>query len=213
MKVKKLGHCCLRIETKGLTILTDPGTFSTGQDSETGIDLILITHEHADHLHIDSLKTVLKNNPQAKVVSNKGVGKILDEAGINYELLEGTSTTKVKDVALEAFDCRHEEIYKELGQVQNTGYFIDGRLFYPGDSFGNPKKKIEILAWPAAGPWCRIADAINYALKMKPQKLFPVHDGGLTDQAAPTVRRIPGIMFKENGIEFVELGKGDEKEF
>ncbi len=29
MKIKKIGHCCLIIETKGVRIMTDPGTFTT----------------------------------------------------------------------------------------------------------------------------------------------------------------------------------------
>jgi L-ascorbate metabolism protein UlaG (beta-lactamase superfamily) len=31
IKVTKLGHCCLLIETGGLRILTDPGSYSTSQ--------------------------------------------------------------------------------------------------------------------------------------------------------------------------------------
>src|SRR4051812_27786091 len=56
MKIKKLGHCCLVIETKGIRIMTDPGNYSTLQADEKNIDIILITHEHTDHLHIESLK-------------------------------------------------------------------------------------------------------------------------------------------------------------
>ena len=45
------------------------------------IDGILYTHEHSDHLNIDSLKKVLENNPQATIFTNDGVGKLLKEAG------------------------------------------------------------------------------------------------------------------------------------
>src|SRR3990167_7420555 len=54
MKIKKIGHCCLRIEEQETVILTDPGVFSTLQNEEQGIDIVLITHEHGDHLHIES---------------------------------------------------------------------------------------------------------------------------------------------------------------
>lgn len=56
MKVTKFGHCCLLIEEEGLRILTDPGSYSTRQNDVQNIDVILITHEHPDHLHIESLK-------------------------------------------------------------------------------------------------------------------------------------------------------------
>lgn len=140
MKIKKLGHCCLLIETKGLKILTDPGAFSTMQNEAMGIDVVLITHEHADHFHTESLQTVLKNNPKARVITNSGVGKKLDELGVAYSLIEGIQKTEINGISIEAFDGKHEEIFEMLGQVQNTGYFIDNELFYPGDAFSDPKK-------------------------------------------------------------------------
>lgn len=55
MKITKLGHCCLVIEEAGQKILTDPGTFTTSQNDMTDINILLITHEHADHYHLDSV--------------------------------------------------------------------------------------------------------------------------------------------------------------
>lgn len=213
MKIKKVGHCCLLVQTDTLTILTDPGAFSDGQNSITGVDLILITHEHIDHLHVDSLKEVLKNNPQAQAVTNSAVGKKLDEVGIAYSLLEGREKKDISNVSLEAFDCKHEEIFEELGQVQNTGYFIDDKLFYPGDSFCNPNKSIAILALPVAGPWCKVSDAVRYALTVKPAKAFPVHDGQLQTERIGSSHKIPEKVLSENGIQFVAMNEGDEREF
>src|SRR4051812_2995380 len=124
MKITKFGHCCLLIELDGLTILTDPGNFTNAQDSVKGIDIILITHEHQDHLHTDSVKAILENNPNAKVVTNSAVGKKLDEIGVPYIVLEGRASNEFNGKTVEAFDGKHEEIFEEMGQVQNTGYFI-----------------------------------------------------------------------------------------
>lgn len=213
MNIKKIGHCCLLIKTDKITILTDPGNFSTGQNSVTGIDLILITHEHADHFHIESLKEVLKNNPKAHVITNSGVGAKLKELGINFSLLEGGATSTVGEVSVEAFDGKHEEIFEEFGQVQNTGYFIDGKLFYPGDSYIDPKKPVDILALPVAGPWCRIKNSIDYALKIKPRIAFPVHDGQLVRERIGGSHAAPQAVLSKNGISFVAMVEGDEKEF
>ncbi|MEK6878040.1 MAG: MBL fold metallo-hydrolase [Nanoarchaeota archaeon] len=60
MNITKYGHCCLLIDINGVRILTDPGNYSTMQDTAENVDFILITHEHSDHLHIDSVKTILK---------------------------------------------------------------------------------------------------------------------------------------------------------
>ena len=90
MKIKKLGHCCMVLEINGKRIMTDPSNSDYGGDSisETGLSAILITHEHGDHLHIETLKEVLKNNPEAIVISNTSVGKLLTEAGIAFTKVE-----------------------------------------------------------------------------------------------------------------------------
>lgn len=213
MKIKKIGHCCLYIQTSGVNILTDPGAFSTEQNDIKNIDLILITHEHADHLHIESLKTVLLNNTEARVFTNLGVGKILETENIKFEILERRSTQEVNGVMIEAFDGKHEEIFEEIGQVQNTGYLIDNKFFYPGDSFCNPNKTVDILALPVAGPWCKISDAIRYALLLKPKKVFPVHDGMLDRDRIGGAHKIPKKVLIDNGIEFIVMTDGDEREF
>ena len=63
MTITKIGHCCLLIEFNERKILTDPGTFSSAQNTLIGIDVVLITHEHADHIHVESLAEIIKNNP------------------------------------------------------------------------------------------------------------------------------------------------------
>lgn len=213
MKITKFGHCCLLIQLENLIILTDPGVFSTAQDAVTGVDIILITHEHADHLHAASLKKVLENNPNAKVFTNTAVGTLLQKESIAYEILEGRNKKEIKGIEIEAFDGKHEEIFEEISQVQNTGYMIGSKLFYPGDAFKDPEKSVEVLALPVAGPWCKIADAIRYALKINPKKIFSVHDGMLQKERIGPAHAVPVKVFTGKGIEFIPMLEGDSKEF
>src|SRR3989338_8334985 len=68
MKIKKLGHSCFVAEPKeGVYVMTDPGAFSPTAKDVRNISAILITHEHQDHMHIETLKKVLENNPDANV--------------------------------------------------------------------------------------------------------------------------------------------------
>lgn len=213
MKITKFGQCCLLIEVNGKRVLTDPGRFSVSQNTVTDIDLILITHEHADHIHSASLQAILENNPKAQVVTNSGVARVLTELGISHEILEGAAHGEISGIALEAYDGKHAEIFEEYGQVQNTGYFIANQLFYPGDAYNEPKKDVPVLALPVAGPWCKSADAIAYALRVKPQKAFPVHDWLLNDDGVALVYGLFESQLKNHDIEFVRLGNDETKEF
>jgi L-ascorbate metabolism protein UlaG (beta-lactamase superfamily) len=210
MKIKKLGHCCLLLTLEKLTILTDPGAYSTAQNTLTGIDVVLITHEHADHFHLESVKEVLAHNPSARIFTNKSVGGKLAAAGITFELLEDANSIEVNGIKLQAVDTKHEEIFEDWGQVQNTGYVINDKLFHPGDASADPGQAVEILALPIAGPWCRIADALHYALRLKPKIIFPVHDGMIRSDRIIPLRRVTDQILTQRGITFIPLGEEEE---
>jgi L-ascorbate metabolism protein UlaG (beta-lactamase superfamily) len=211
MNITKLGHCCLVIEIDNVRFLTDPGNYTTAQDSITSIDCIVISHEHTDHLHVESLKTVLRNNPEAVIVCNTSVGKLLDKKSIAYIVVADGEETIVKGVKISGHGLKHHLIYKDYEQVENTGYLFDNTLFYPGDAFYNPGVPVDILAFPVTAPWCTISEALNYVLEVKPRVAFPVHDGNLIRHGL--TNRLPGEKLPAAGIEFIALELGKEYKF
>ena len=211
MKIKKLGHCCFIAEPKeGLKIMTDPGAFSTMQNEEKDINIILFTHEHSDHLHMDSLKKVLENNPNALIITNTAVGKLLEEGEIMYTKVEEGEKYEIEGVQITGFGNLHEEIYDDYGRVQNTGYMIN-ELCYPGDSFSYPDAQVDILALPVCGPWMKSKDAVIYARNINPRIVFPVHDGMLQD-FFPVFWKLPEHFLAESNIKFKKLKLGKEEE-
>lgn len=211
MKVKKLGHCCFVAEPKeGIRVMTDPGAFSTSQSEEKNISAVLITHEHQDHLHIDSLKKVLENNKECIVITNSAVGKLLDEANIKYLKIEEGQKYDLNGVNISGFGNLHAEIYGTYGQVQNTGYMIND-LCYPGDSFSYPDAEVDILALPVTGPWMRIKEAIDYVKNINPRVVFPVHDAHIKDWAS-FIWRVPESLIGEAGVSFKKLELDKEEE-
>lgn len=212
MKITKYGHCCLLIEVEGLRILTDPGDYSEDRQNKVqNVDVILITHEHGDHLHIPSLKIVIQNNPQAKVITNSSVGKLLDNEQIKYSLLEDGQNLTEKEVLFEAFGSSHHLIYEGVEAPMNTGYFIDNKLFYPGDALTNPGKPVEILALPVLAPWLKPTEAIDYAKELKPRVCFPVHDAFL--KITDGFYNLPNRLLGAVSIKFVPLEIEQETEF
>lgn len=138
MYITKFGHSCLLIEEQGARILIDPGSYSDTQNGVKDLDAILITHEHQDHLDMGSLKAVLRNSPEAKIVTNAGAGKALAGEEIEYQEMHDGERMVVKDVLIEAFGKDHAVIHSSIPVIQNTGFFIANRFFYPGDAFVRP---------------------------------------------------------------------------
>ena len=210
MKVKKIGHCCFVVDIDGVRIITDPGSFSKLQTEEINLDAILITHEHADHLHIDSLKKILNNNPKVIIITNTSVGEILKKEGISFVKVEDGEDYNLNGVKIVGFGNTHAEIYKDFGVVQNTGYMIN-ELCYGGDAFTLPKQSVDILALPIVGPWMKIKDAIEFAEKIKPRICFPVHDA-LANKEFPVFLNVSSriLSFKEINFKVLEIGKEEE---
>ncbi len=215
MKITKYGHCCLLIEENGVRVLTDPGNYTTAQNEVKNIDVILITHEHGDHFHIESVKEILKNSPDVLIVTNNSVNELLKRENIlNTKVVEDGEVFECKGVKLSGHGKEHVEIYKDISRVSNTGYFISDRLYYPGDSFFNPNKEMEILLLPVQGPWCRVKDSIEFALALKPKIALPVHDGQLNDFGLRSINKgAISVVLPLNNIQFIPLEIGQETEF
>ncbi len=211
MRITKIGHCCLVIEDKGVKLLTDPGNFTTGQNEVTGISAVLITHEHADHFHIDSLKKVLANNPSARVITNTAVSTLLAKESIPFEIVAHKDETDVGGILIQGYGDTHAEIYITIPPVENTGYMIGEKLFYPGDAFYDPGIPVDILALPVAGPWMKISDAIEYARTINPKIAFGVHDAMYKDPVR--FAGMVAMILDKVGINFVTIADGETKEF
>ncbi|MBI4020621.1 MAG: MBL fold metallo-hydrolase [Candidatus Aenigmarchaeota archaeon] len=186
MQITKIGHSCLLVEDKK-RILIDPGNFvfmdgSVRPEQFRDIDIVLLTHEHADHTFPEALKVIVKNN-SPKVVCNAGVGTVLDANRIPWM----SRTTGVRMI-----ECRHGTLPDPLPTPQNTGFVI-GKLFHPGDSLW-PGEDIhsEILALPIVAPWASMKEVLDWARQMRPHMIIPIHDGfpDYLDFARGFVRRV-----------------------
>lgn len=210
MKITKLGHCCLLIETKDKRILTDPGSYTVEAHSKLeNIDFILFTHEHQDHFHLESLKIILENNPEAIVYCNNSVSELLDNEGIKNKIIKNSDKILLGEISVAGIGEKHAQMHKDIPLSDNVGFFIDEKLWYPGDAFTNPEREVEILALPVSGPWMKIGEALDYAILLKPKVVFPVHDGTRFGSA----HRFPSQILPNYGIKFVSMIEGDNKEF
>ena len=85
--ITKLVHACLLVGVDGKRILIDPGGFTWDDDRfdpsmVEGVDRILITHEHADHVSFDFVRVALERSNGAEVETTPSLQAILAEQGI-----------------------------------------------------------------------------------------------------------------------------------
>ncbi len=213
MNITKFGHCCLLIKEGSALILTDPGNYNDVPEI-SDLDAILLTHEHGDHVHIESIKRLRALNPDVVIITHDGVGKILTKEDIPHVLIKDMETIFVKEVSITSYGTEHAHICEGILTPRNTGFMINKKLFYPGDSFHNPGVKIEILALPVSGPWMRIEDAVEYAKQINPKVVFPVHDGMLKqDHRLGPTRNVPRAILTPLGVEYRDMVEGSVETF
>ena len=181
MRLTKLGHSCLLVEEGGARLLLDPGTLSGGFEELDGLTAVLFTHQHADHLDRQRLRGLLDRNPRARVISDQGSAEPLGQAGVEVEVVADGQELDVGGVGVGVAGRDHAVIHPDIPVVPNVGYLVGGRLFHPGDAFTEPGQPVEVLAVPAAAPWLKLSEPIDYLRAVRPKVAVPVHDMVLSE--------------------------------
>ncbi|MFE4593042.1 MBL fold metallo-hydrolase [Streptomyces laurentii] len=185
MKLTKNTHACVRLEKDGRALVIDPGMF-TEEDAALGADVLLVTHEHADHFDEGRLRAALEANPAAEVWTPRSVAGQLTAAfpGRIHTVGHGDAFTAA------GFDVQvhgelHAVIHPDIPRVTNVGFLVDGALFHPGDALTVPDRPVETLFLPVMAPWNKISEVIDYVREVRPTRAYDVHDALLTDLARP----------------------------
>jgi L-ascorbate metabolism protein UlaG (beta-lactamase superfamily) len=210
LKVTKFSHACVRVEHEGSVLVVDPGVWSESDRALYGVDAVLLTHEHVDHVDADRLAEALAKRPQATVYAHPAV---LDKYAAQWQGLavavQSGESFHAAGLPVRAFGGWHAVIHPEVPRVPNLGFLINESLYHPGDSFDLPDEaEVETLFVPVSGPWLKVAESIDFVRAVRPRRVYALHDcldsersAGLVDHhlsaraGCPYERLTPGSTF------------------
>jgi L-ascorbate metabolism protein UlaG (beta-lactamase superfamily) len=183
MHLTHYGHACLLVETDHARLLIDPGTLSSGFESLTGLDAVLVTHEHPDHVDVAAVRLLLASNPDAVVVVDEVTAPQLADVERLLVARPG-ETLEIADERVEVLGGTHAPVYADVPGCPNLAYLVGGDAFlHPGDALVVPPRPVQVLAVPIDGPWLKLAEAVDYVAAVRPAVAVPIHEGELTDPA------------------------------
>jgi L-ascorbate metabolism protein UlaG (beta-lactamase superfamily) len=223
-RIGYVGHATVLVELDGVRVLTDPmlrarvfhlrrhGTVAA--DAYAGVDAVLISHAHWDHLDPHSLARL---GAGVRLVVPRGVARILrrHRVGEIVEVDVGESVD-VGPLTVTATPAEHDAGRGPLGvDAPALGYVISGsqRIYFAGDTDlfeGMAElRPLDVALLPVAGWGPRLppghlnARRAAEALRLlEPRTAVPIHWG---TYSLVTKRRISATEEREPAEEFARL--------
>jgi len=202
--IRRLTDSCLTVTTDHGATLFDPGfhTFDSGEvdlDSIGDISRVLITHEHGDHVNPAFVQWLIDRRSDLVVHANQAVAGLLDGYGVEV------ITTDPAGVSSE--DVLHEVI-PTGAQPPNRAFTIEGVLTHPGDSY-QPTRSAPVLALPLIVPWGSTTQSMDFARRLQPEQVIPIHDFYLNEGGRNFIYNLAKNVLAKAGIEVLPLRWGE----
>jgi len=193
IKVKWLGNSALLVEAEQ-KIVIDP-SFELEADFEA--DIVLITHEHDDHINLDDLAAV--SNNETKIYAPQSV---YDKYDIEGEVIQAGDLIEEQIKVLDV-DC-----YNSEGSV---AYFYKG-LYQTADAsdYPDPDEEIELLFTACFND--HFSDYLEKVIKFNPKMAVPYHYDPEERQELLQAKGLSS-KFEQIGCESRVIEIGEELEF
>ncbi len=181
LKIYFIGHASLMFEFNGKTIYTDPWSKLADYTKFPKADLILITHQHFDHLDPEAVMAISKKGTQ--IVETKPVFDVL----VQGTIMKNGDKKTIDGMEIEAVPAynttKGREIYHPKGR--DNGYIVtfgNKRVYIAGDTEDIPEmatfKNIDIAFLPMNQPYTMTPEQVVHAVQMiHPKIVYPYHTG------------------------------------
>ncbi len=212
VRLRYLGHSTVVVDLEGVRLLTDPvlrdgiGPLrrhgrALEPDDWAGVDAVLISHMHLDHLDLPSLERLDRG---VRLIVPAGAGRLVRGRGFRdvVEMRPG-ERTQVGPLTVTATRARHGGFRPPLGpNGESVGYVAEGsrrRAYFAGDTdiFAEMGQLgdldvalVPVWGWgPTLGRGhldpARAADALTL---LRPRLALPIHWGTLWPRGLDRVR-------------------------
>lgn len=186
MKITRFGHAAVLVEVADAMILVDPGIFSPDETfALEGLDAIVVTHQHPDHIDPARGAGLLERNPDAVLISDPESAATLEFG--SWSANSDGFATEVKSASVTGVGSQHAVILPEIPRIANVGVLISApgepTLFLAGDTYEYVPDGVDVLGVPLAAPWAKISETVGFVQRVAPQVTFPVHDCTIADAA------------------------------
>ncbi len=185
VRISWLGHDSFRIRN-GQTIIIDPFKIRAIPDKA---DILLISHEHFDHLSLDDIKKVISD--KTTIVTIPACKKELSSMKVReVKAVKPGDKLALGDITLEAVPAYNLNKFREPGKPFHpkedgkVGFILSVkgvRIYHAGDTDPIPEMKgfkTDVALLPVSGTYVMTPEEAAEAARMiKPKLAIPMHYG------------------------------------
>ena len=184
LQITFIGHGSLMFAFGGKIIHVDPFSRLTDYSKQPQADMILLTHEHRDHLDLKALDSL--RTDKTKIILTKNCAQQV-KGGIIMQNGDVKTVDGLKIEAVPAYNLVHmrSEGVPFHPKGNGNGYVItfgDMRIYVAGDTENIPEmkqlKNIDVAFLPMNLPYTMTPEMVADAARaFKPKVLYPYHYG------------------------------------
>ena len=189
------GHAGFNIKFGNKKVYIDPYKLNKKFQNIFDADLVLITHNHFDHLSIEDLKNII--NERTVIVSAQECLSQLKPLKVKESIgIDPRDNVKVDDLRIETVPAYnvdkdfHPKNDKKIGFIVEFG---NDRLYHTGDSDIIPEMKDtkpSVLLIPVSGTYVMTAEEASKAVNelINPKIAIPMHYGTIVGNKEDAIR-------------------------
>ncbi len=194
MKIKKFAQSCLMIDYKNVRILVDPGSvdyFDGLLDLWTSVNIIIVTHKHADHCHAGVIKKIIERDNAVLYTTMEVLNAYPDLKGIVVKAGDKINFSNKFSITVTKSIHGYLPFMKDNEVKENIGLIIDdsvNKVYITGDTLSfNNSYKCDYLFMPFSnhGITTGIYDGLMFARETEAKTIIPMN---LEDRTYPTNR-------------------------